>query len=363
MIIKRSRHSTYSSAVDRNKRSLLKALPFLAASPTVLAQTGSTTIRARKLHSFGLKVTDVDRSLKFYQDLFGCPIQSRQGGSMCLQIGDGPRFFSLSKTRPGELPGFSHIGLSVADFDLGAVSNQLAEFGIESTTAPEPGQSTLGVALRSWITTRREDRGGDSSGTRELFFADREGLVYQLSPEDHCGGAGSAGTLCQSAEPAPTGGIFTTIDINHFTNFLANRDIANEFYTRIFGLSYQAYQGPTSPIVGVGDGKQFLMYVGGSQPGAPVNPGRTDHVSLAITDFNVETILQKLTIYGLTARADGETDPLQHWVSMRMPNRGGVEGGTPEVYFSDPDGIRIQVQDESYCGGGGYLGDDCSAPV
>jgi hypothetical protein len=50
---------------------------------------------------------------------------------------------------------------------------------------------------------------------------------------------------------------------------------------------------------------------------------------------------------------------MMHWISMRMPNRGGAEGGTPELYFSDPDGIRIQLQDTGYCGGTGYLGDDC----
>jgi hypothetical protein len=29
------------------------------------------------------------------------------------------------------------------------------------------------------------------------------------------------------------------------------------------------------------------------------------------------------------------------------------------VYFTDPDGLLIQVQDVRYCGGGGYLGDVC----
>ena len=41
-----------------------------------------------------------------------------------------------------------------------------------------------------------------------------------------------------------------------------------------------------------------------------------------------------------------------------MPNRGGFEIGAPEVYFPDPDGIFIQMQDPSYCGGG-YLGENC----
>ena len=72
----------------------------------------------------------------------------------------------------------------------------------------------------------------------------------------------------------------------------------------------------------------------------------------------------KLEDYGFNARENADnTPPLVHWISMRMPNRGGIEGGTPEVYFSDPDGIRIQLQDAVYCGGGGYLGDDCSATV
>jgi hypothetical protein len=48
-----------------------------------------------------------------------------------------------------------------------------------------------------------------------------------------------------------------------------------------------------------------------------------------------------------------------HYVSLRQPARGGAEGGTPELYFTDPDGILLQLQDMSYCGGGGYLGNEC----
>ena len=34
-------------------------------------------------------------------------------------------------------------------------------------------------------------------------------------------------------------------------------------------------------------------------------------------------------------------------------------GITNSVYFTDPDGIFLQLQDVSYCGGSGYLGDEC----
>ncbi len=154
--------------------------------------------------------------------------------------------------------------------------------------------------------------------------------------------------------------MFSLTGLSHFTTFLANKDRANKFYTETFGRSFQAYQGPGSPIIGVGDGLQFLMYVGGADDSMPQNPGRIDHVCFNMLNFSVDTILEQLTDFGLTARVnDNDTQPLMHWVSLRMPNRGGVEGGTPEVYFSDPDGIRIQLQDVAYCGGGGYLGDSC----
>lgn len=355
--------NTSSASARLSRRTLLKAIPALSLSPALFAQSGSA-IAVRKLHSYGMRVSNVERSVQFYQDLFGASIQSRQGDTVCLRIGEGPRFFSLSPLLPGQAPGFSHIGLSVENFDLESVRDQLDAFGVSRRAQPGPNQASLDVAMQSWTRTRGQGEGGSASGTQELFFADIEGLIYQLNGTDHCGGTGEFGDVCERVEEASKDGMFHTIDLSHFTNFLANKDRANEFYTRAFGLGFQAYQGPASPIVGVGDGIQFLMYVGGDQAGAPTQSGRVDHVCLSVEDFDVEDIIAKLEDYGFTAREDASnTPPLVHWISMRMPNRGGIEGGTPEVYFSDPDGIRIQLQDAVYCGGGGYLGDDCSAPV
>jgi hypothetical protein len=75
--------------------------------------------------------------------------------------------------------------------------------------------------------------------------------------------------------------------------------------------------------------------------------------------FDETGILDALTKYGLKDRGETPVGPLMHYVSRRMPARGGAEGGTPEVYFTDPDGILMQLQDNSYCGGGGYLGSEC----
>lgn len=343
---------TFSAPSSLGRREFLQMIPLLAAAPSALAQdTGPVAVQ--KIHSCDMRVTDVARSVKFYQDLFGAPVQARRGEQVFLRVGDGPRFFSLSPTLPGQEPGFSHIGLSVAGFDAEQIQAQLERFGIARGVAPTRGQSRLSVASTSWL----EQQGAVS----ELFFADREGLIYHLMGDNYCGGNDADGGRCETLEQSATDGMFSLIDYSHFTNFLTNRARANAFYTEAFGKTFQAYQGPGAPVIGVGDGLQFLMYVGGEEDSVPAVPGRIDHVCFSVEDFDVDRILARLTDYGLKPRENPrETAPLMHWISMRMPNRGGAEGGTPELYFTDPDGLRIQLQDRSYCGGTGYLGDICA---
>jgi hypothetical protein len=78
-------------------------------------------------------------------------------------------------------------------------------------------------------------------------------------------------------------------------------------------------------------------------------------------NFNQERIFKALSDYGLKPRSGtGPAGPLQYYVTMRMPNRGGASpNGTAELYFTDPDGILLQLQDTSYCGGGGVMGEIC----
>lgn len=340
----------------RSRRRLiqvLSALPLCTAAGLTFSQSPTQApIALSKLHSFGLLVSDVARSVAFYQSVFGSSVQARQGEKVFLRIGDGPRFFSISPATAGQSPGISHIGLGLENYSLEAVVAQLQGFGLSAIdSAPEA--NSLEGAMQYWVDRR-------ANGAADLYFRDIEGISYQLSSVQHCGGSGINGDVCTALEPSPFAGLFRLTDLSHFTTFLANKDRANKFYTETFGRSYQAYQGESFPIVGVGDGLQFLMYVGGSDESAPQRPGRIDHVCFNMRDFSVDRILQQLTDFGLTARInDNDTQPLMHWVSLRMPNRGGVEGGTPEVYFSDPDGIRIQLQDIGYCGGGDYLGDSC----
>ena len=117
-------------------------------------------------------------------------------------------------------------------------------------------------------------------------------------------------------------------------------------------------------MIGVGDGIQFVMFAGGGGgrggTAAPT-PATIHHACLNMDNFGVEAVQAALEEHGIQPRGDAAegTPPLVHYISLRMPNRGGVEGGTPELYFTDPDGILMQLQDSSYCGGGGVLGNEC----
>ena len=161
----KTKSNVISKSAILSRRTLLKAIPALSLSPVLFAQSGST-IAVRKLHSYGMRVSNVERSVRFYQDLFGASIQSRQGASVCLRIGEGPRFFSLSPLLPGQAPGFSHIGLSVENFDLESVHNQLDALGVSRRAQPGPNQASLDVAMQSWTRTRRQAEGGSASGTQ-----------------------------------------------------------------------------------------------------------------------------------------------------------------------------------------------------
>jgi len=98
----------------------------------------------------------------------------------------------------------------------------------------------------------------------------------------------------------------------------------------------------------------------GGGPAAP-RPVTINHACWSLDGFKPDDILKTLESFGLKPRegVQGPVGPLRHYVTMRLENRGGAPGGTPELYFTDPDGLLMQLQDTSYCGGGSFLGNDC----
>jgi catechol 2,3-dioxygenase-like lactoylglutathione lyase family enzyme len=339
-------------AFDISRRRLLLSLPALAMTPRAFAQSGNPQIAVRGINHVTLVVSDLKRSVDFYQGLFGMPVISRQGTTeVNLQIGNGPQFLGMASSR-SNAPNINHFCLAVENFNVDRLKSILRQHGISEGEAAEP--------MRMRVRMRGPEAGGAKDGTPEFSFRDPDGIVIQLQDPRYCGGAGLLGDVCPKPEPSPKKGLMALRDWSHCTNFASDPARSRKFYQDLFGFRIQAYQGPGSPMLGVGKGVQFLAF-GGGGAGAAARPGGINHFCMSMDNFNPEKVIKTLESYGIKPRgsAQGTPGPLVHYISMRMENRGGAKEGTPELYFTDPDGLLVQLQDTKYCGGAGVLGDVC----
>ena len=311
------------------------------------AASNSAPIPVQSINHMTISVSDPAASLEWYQGLFGLPIAANQGGTIVLQVGDGPQFIAIGGN-PSDNPRITHYCLAVDNFDDERIVEILEEHGVAAANSS--------ASMQSRVRMRGPEFGGAPDGTPELYFGDPDGVVVQLQDSSYCGGEGLLGEDCfAEPEPAPTEGIIKIREFNHFTLFVEDQQRAVQFYQNLFGLPIDTYQGGM-PILRVGAGREFLALAQ-----VPPLAGRIHHASLNVEDFSVDGIFSRLSDYGLEILGEGgsASGPLQAYVTMRGPDRGGAPGGTPEVYFTDPDGILLQLQDRRYCGGAGYFGEEC----
>lgn len=343
---------------DITRRNLLLSLPAAAMASRALGQSSKRSIPVTGLSHMTLSVSDVKRSTEFYQGLFGMPIQARQGTNPTLRIGPGPQFVFLSPVGPNGKPGINHWCVFTENFNSDRALEILAEHGVEKSTANGP--------MKARVRMRGPENGGAKEGTPELYVGDPDGLVVQIQDTTYCGGAGVLGNMCYpKPEPAATKGLLAMEDLSHFTIFVTDAQRSIDFYQSVFAMPIQAHQGPT-PLLAVGSKGSFLTIAGGGggrgRAGAAPPAASINHASFRMRNFDPDKVMKTLESYGIKPReqgARGPAGPLVSYVTLRMPERGGSPGGTPELYFTDPDGILLQIQDMSYCGGSGKMGEVC----
>ena len=114
--------------------------------------------------------------------------------------------------------------------------------------------------------------------------------------------------------------------MNHVTLAVSDPERSREFYASVLNMSVVSRQ-PASPVsragINMGTGDSFLgLY--------PIeNPGRIHHFCLGVDDYVLEDAAEKLRAAGVK--------PV-------------IREDRPELYFSDPDGIMVQLSEKDYRG-------------
>jgi catechol 2,3-dioxygenase-like lactoylglutathione lyase family enzyme len=334
------------------------SLSAVAMAPTAVAQpTSKPHIALKTLNHVTLNVSDVERSLKFYQALFGMRNYAPQGATPLLEIGTGPYSLGLRRRAPGE-PNFSHITLGVEDFNADQIMKTLAAHGVART------ETATTEPMKAWVRRRGE--------TPELFFTDPGGIPVQVQAVSYCGGSGVLGNKCpppaNEMKVQPSKAPLRVQTINHHLILVSNPGRSKKFWQELFDM--KGGDGPAggrgNPLL-VGPGPQWM----GFTPGKDAKPS-LDHVCLGMENFEPDGVLTRLADFGLkrseisppeafsTRYANSDYQPLTAFPMWRSGARDGSDTvRTAEVFLTDPDNITIQVNDVNYCSGFGRLGNVC----
>src|SRR3546814_6998039 len=87
-----------------------------------------------------LRVSDVGRSVAFYQQIFGLPVRIGGGNSVVLGIGPGSQYLVISPARDRPI-GIANFSLAVAPFEPDALVEKLGRFGARAVRIEAPGRA------------------------------------------------------------------------------------------------------------------------------------------------------------------------------------------------------------------------------
>jgi hypothetical protein len=150
-----NKRSHFMNSMNTSRRQMLLSLPGLMMAPRLFAQAGNPPIRVKGINHVTLHVSDVKRSVDFYQGLFGMPIINRQGTTSAgLQIGAGPQHLGVNSTAGGA-PKIDHICFAVDNFNVDRIVSILTQRGF--TKSDEIGPMRVRVHMR-------DPRSGGSKG-------------------------------------------------------------------------------------------------------------------------------------------------------------------------------------------------------
>ena len=132
--------------------------------------------------------------------------------------------------------------------------------------------------------------------------------------------------------------------LNHVSFGCADLRTTVQWFGKVFGMAvhaFQDYQGGQT-VLRIGPGPSYMALSQRNPRSNTQTPGRFPHFCWGVEDFDIDRILRALSEMQAPAQAvlrEGKT----------------ING----VNFDDPDGVPLQFNPATACGGGGFLGDVC----
>ena len=117
-----------------SRRQLIQGLSLLAAAATpasALAQDAG--VKATSVNHLGIVVSNLQRSVDFYQKVLGLTVVSQEAANKIARMGLKSTLISLREAKP---VGVDHYALSIEGFDRDVVTKRLMQSGVT------PGQDT-----------------------------------------------------------------------------------------------------------------------------------------------------------------------------------------------------------------------------
>ena len=95
---------------------------------------GDGALRVVGLDHVVLRVASLERSIEFYGEVLGCPVERRLDQPKLVQLRAGTSMIDLTPCGPGETPGrnMDHFAVRIARMDVAALTAHLAQHGIDA---------------------------------------------------------------------------------------------------------------------------------------------------------------------------------------------------------------------------------------
>ncbi len=113
-----------------SRRNLVQSLALLAAgagTPTIAAAQANIDFRNASIDHVSIRVADLDRSMKFYQNMFGFRMVNEDKAQHIVRLGNSKVLVSLNDSKPAGT--IDHFSIGVPRFDAKTAAGYFTQRG------------------------------------------------------------------------------------------------------------------------------------------------------------------------------------------------------------------------------------------